>query len=266
MSRYAAMFDRCRAAGEGAFGGFLTLGDPGIEESLAAADALVAGGVDFVELGIPFSDPVADGPVIQAAAQRALAAGVRTQDCLDLIARIRALHPYTPIGILTYANIAIARGFDAFARDLAEAGADSLLVADIPSVEAAPYAEAARAAGLDWIMIAATNTPAETLRRIAELSSGFTYCVARAGVTGRDTQNFDHRALFDELAAAGAPPPILGFGISSPDSVAAGLREGAAGAVCGSAIVDLLHRDGPAALTDFVRAMKAATRPVAAKA
>lgn len=260
MSRYAAMFERCHAAGEGAFGGFLMLGDPGVEGSLAAADALVAGGVDFLELGIPFSDPVADGPIIQAAAQRALAAGVRTADCLDLISRIRARHPDVPIGILTYANIAIARGFDDFVRDLAAAGADSLLVADIPSVEAAPYADAAKAAGLDWVKIAATNTPKETLRRIADLSSGFTYCVARAGVTGRDTQNFDHRGLFDELSAAGAPPPILGFGISSPLSVAAAVREGAAGAVCGSAIVELLHREGPDALADFASAMKAATR------
>lgn len=266
MSRYTAMFDRCRAAREGAFGGFLMLGDPGIEGSLAAADALVAGGVDFLELGIPFSDPVADGPVIQAAAQRALAAGVRTADCLDLIARIRTHHADIPIGILTYANIAIARGFEGFVRELAAAGADSLLVADIPSVEAEPYAATATAAGLDWVMIAATNTPKETLRRIAELSSGFTYCVARAGVTGRDTCNFDHRALFDELAEAGGPPPILGFGISSPGSVAAAVREGAAGTVCGSAIVDLLHREGPLVLGDFAMAMKAATRPVVAEA
>jgi len=196
----------------------------------------------------------------RAPAARPPAAWARPGDCTELMARIRARHATIPIGILTYANIAIARGFDGFVHDLAAAGADSLLVADIPSVEAAPYAEAAKAAGLDWVMIAATNTPKETLRRIADLSSGFTYCVARAGVTGRDTQNFDHRGLFDELAAAGAPPPILGFGISSPASVTAGLREGAAGAVCGSAIVDLLHREGPDALADFAIAMKAATR------
>lgn len=260
MSRYAAMFDRCRANGEGAFGGFLMLGDPGIEESLAAAGALVAGGADFLELGIPFSDPVADGPIIQAAAQRALAAGVRTADCIDLIARIRARHPDVPIGVLTYANIAVARGFEGFVRELAAAGADSLLVADVPSVEAEPYAATAKAAGLDWVMIAATNTPKETLRRIADLSSGFTYCVARAGVTGRDTRTFDHRALFDELAEAGAPPPILGFGISSPDSVAAALREGAAGAVCGSAIVDGLTNGSVESLAPLVRSMKDATR------
>lgn len=258
MSRYDEMFDRL--GNQGAFGGFLMLGDPGIEASLTAADALIAGGVDFLELGIPFSDPVADGPVIQAAAQRALAAGVKTADCIAMIASIRARHPNVPIGILTYANIATARGFDAFVADLATAGADSLLVADIPTLEAEPYAQAARASGLDWVMVAATNTPPSALNRIAALASGFTYCVARAGVTGRDTTELHHRSLFEALAEAGAPRPILGFGISSPDSVAAAIREGAGGAVCGSAIVDLLHREGATALPAFIRAMKAASR------
>ena len=110
MTRYAAMFDRCRAAGEGAFGAFLMLGDPGPAESAAFLDALVAGGADMVELGIPFSDPIADGPVIQAAAVRALKAGVRTGDCLQLIAQFRARHPAIPVGILTYANIVAAHG------------------------------------------------------------------------------------------------------------------------------------------------------------
>ena len=258
MSRYAQMF--ARLDNQGAFGGFLMLGDPGVEQSLAAVDALVEGGVDFLELGIPFSDPVADGPVIQAAAQRALQAGIRTADCIAMIAAIRARHPDMPIGILTYANIAIARGFDRFVADLAAAGADSLLVADIPSLEAEPYAIAARERGLDWVMIAATNSPPATLKRIADLSSGFTYCVARAGVTGTDTTELHHRQLFDALAEAGAPPPILGFGISSPDSVGAAIREGAAGAVSGTAIVDLLHREGADALPPFIQSMKDATR------
>lgn len=263
MSRYATMFDRCRAKGEAAFGGFLMLGDPGIEQSLMAADALITGGADFLELGIPFSDPVADGPTIQAAARRAMAAGVRTGDCLKLIGQIRSRHPAIPIGILTYANIAIARGFDRFCRDLAAAGADSLLVADIPTIEARPYAALAKDAGLDWVMIAAPNTPAPAIREIAALSRGFTYCVAREGVTGRDTTAFSHRDLIDRLAAAGAPPPILGFGISTANSVAAALREGAAGVVCGSAIVTRLEEyPRPADVVAFVRELKGATRGI----
>ena len=236
MTRYAAMFERCSAHGEGALGAFVMLGDPGIAECEAYLDAPVAGGADMVELGIPFSDPVADGPVIQAAAMRALAAGVRTGDCLRMIERFRSRHPDIPLGILTYANIVAARGPERFATELADAGADSLLVADVPSLEARPYAQAARSAGIDLVMIAAPNTPPATLADIAKLSSGYTYCVARAGVTGADRDlSLDHRALFAALAEAGAPPPVLGFGIATPAHVAEALAHGAAGVICGSA-------------------------------
>jgi tryptophan synthase alpha chain len=260
MTRYAAMFDRCRAAGEGAFGAFLMLGDPDLATSAALLDALVEGGADMVELGIPFSDPVADGPVIQAAALRALGAGVRTKACLDLIAAFRARHAGVPIGILTYANIVAARGIDSFCRELATAGVDSLLVADVPSIEAAPYAAAAQSAGIDLVMIAAPNTSPPTLARIAALSSGYTYCVARAGVTGADAQlALDHGALFAALGKVGAPPPVLGFGISSPDQVRQALASGAAGVISGSAIIARVL-EGANAVRDFVAAMKAATK------
>jgi tryptophan synthase alpha chain len=259
-SRYAAMFDRCAAAGEGAFGAFLMLGDPNLEASAGLLDALVDGEADMVELGIPFSDPVADGPVIQAAAARALKAGVRTRQCLDLIAAFRSRHSNIPVGILTYANIVAARGIEAFCAELAAAGVDSLLVADVPSIEAAPYAAAARQAGIDLVMIAAPNTPRETLAKIAALSSGYTYCVARAGVTGADAElSLDHSALFAALGEAGAPPPVLGFGISSPTQVREALASGAAGVISGSAIVAKVEQ-GAAAVRDFVATMKAATR------
>ena len=260
-SRYAAMFKRCADAGEGAFGAFLMLGDPDYDTSAEMLDALVAGGADMVELGIPFSDPVADGPVIQAAAVRALAAGVRTANCCDLIAAFRARQPDIPIGILTYANIVAARGIQPFCAALNAAGADSLLVADVPSIEAAPYAAAARSTGVDLVMIAAPNTPRETLAKIAALSSGYTYCVARAGVTGADAQlSLDHGALFAALREVGAPPPVLGFGISSPEQAREALASGAAGVISGSAIVAKVEQ-GAAAVRDFVATMKAATRP-----
>ena len=262
MSRYSAMFARCAAAGEGAFGAFLMLGDPGLGESAAALDSLVAGGADMLELGIPFSDPIADGPVIQAASARALAAGVRTADCLDLIAALRQRHRDIPIGILTYANIVVARGLDRFVRELSAAGADSLLIADVPSLEAERFTRASAAAGLDPVMIAAPNTPRAVLDRIAALSSGYTYCVARAGVTGADRDlTLDHGALFAALARAGAPPPVLGFGIATPAHVAEALASGAAGVISGSAIVRRLAEGAsPQALSEFVAAMKAATR------
>jgi tryptophan synthase alpha chain len=261
MTRYAAMFERCAARGEGALGAFLMLGDPGPVESEAYLDALVAGGADLIELGIPFSDPLADGPVIQAAAMRALAAGVRTADCLNMIARLRARHPAVPIGVLTYANIVAARGIETFAGDLAKAGADSLLVADAPSIEARPYAAAAHVAGIDLVMVAAPNTPPATLGNIANLSSGYTYCVARAGVTGADaTLALDHGRLFAALAEAGAAPPVLGFGIATPAHVRQALAHGAAGAISGSALVDRIAKGAsPAELAQFVGQLKAAS-------
>jgi tryptophan synthase alpha chain len=262
MSRYAAMFERLRARGEGAFGAFVMLGDPDPPASARVLDALVEGGADMIEVGIPFSDPIADGPVIQAAAQRALASGVRTAECFELIAAFRRRHPQVPVGILTYANLVLARGRRGFFSRAAEAGADSLLVADLPSIEAESWAREMRHAGLDPVLIAAANTPAEALRKIAGLCGGYTYCVTRPGITGTHTQARFDPALIDRLRRLGAPPPVFGFGISTPDHVRAALDAGAAGVICGSAIVSLVAGAvSPAtAVAPFVASLKAATR------
>ena len=254
MSRYAMMFDRL--GGEGAFGAFLMLGDPGLETSAALLDAVVEGGADMIEVGIPFSDPVADGPVIQAAAQRALAAGVRVGNCLELIASFRVRHPTVPVGILTYANIVVAR--DGFMRDAAEAGADSLLIADLPALEAEPFVRQMEQAGIEPVLIAAANTPGPTLERIADLSQAYTYCVSRAGITGTHAGGQFDAGLIARVKAAAAPPPVFGFGISKPEHVRAALAAGAKGVICGSAIVDLAARGGDIAV--FVDVLKAATR------
>lgn len=262
MSRYGAMFERLRARGEGAFGAFVMLGDPDPPASARVLDALVDGGADMIEVGIPFSDPIADGPVIQAASGRALAAGVRTAECFDLIAHFRRRHPEVPVGILTYANLVLARGRRDFFARAAQAGADSLLVADLPSIEAQPWADEMREAGLDPVLIAASNTPDDTLRKIARLSGGYTYCVTRAGITGNHAgARFDPK-LIDRLRNLGAPPPVFGFGISKPDHVRAALDAGASGVICGSAIVSLIAAAvSPAsAVAPFVASLKAATR------
>lgn len=256
MSRYAAMFDRLAATGEAALGAFLMLGDPDLETSAALLDAVVAGGADMVEVGIPFSDPVADGPVIQAAAQRALAAGVRVGDCFELIARFRDRHPEVPVGILTYANLVMARG--GFARGAAEAGADSLLIADVPSLEAEPYARQMEQAGIEPVLIAAANTPDDKLTKIASLSKAYTYCVSRAGITGTHSGGTFDARLPSKLRQAGAPPPVFGFGISAREHVRAAIDAGAAGVICGSAIVDCAARGGD--IEALVRTLKAATR------
>jgi len=257
MNRYDAMFQRL--GNQGAFGGFVMLGDPTPEASGATLDALVEGGADMIEVGIPFSDPIADGPTIQAAADRALQAGTTPAVCFELLRAFRSRHPDVPVGVLTYANLVLARGRDAFYLAAAEAGVDSILIADAPVLEAKPFAAAARAHGIDPVMIAAPNTPERTLGRIAELGSGYTYCVARAGVTGTETEmQLNHGTLFDALRRFGAPPPVLGFGISTPAHVCTALDAGAAGVISGSAIVKLVDR-GPEAVRDFVAAMKAAT-------
>jgi tryptophan synthase alpha chain len=237
MTRYAAMFAGLQARGEGALGAFVMLGDPDLGTSARRLGELVDGGADMIELGMPFSDPVADGPVIQAAAKRALDAGVRVADCFDLIAGFRRRFADVPVGILTYANLVMAPGRETFFRRLAEAGADSLLVADVPAREAGPWAAEMRDVGIDPVMIAASNTPPETLATIARLGSGYTYCVTRAGITGTHAAATFDRGLIAALADAGAPPPVFGFGIATPGHVRAALDAGAAGVISGSAIV-----------------------------
>lgn len=254
MSRYAAMFERLK--GEGAFGAFLMLGDPDLKRSAKLLDTVVEGGADMIEVGIPFSDPVADGPVIQAAAQRALRAGVRVDDCLHLIASFRQRHADVPVGILTYANIVVARA--GFMRDAADAGADSLLIADVPVVEAERFALQMEQAGIEPVLIAAANTPDATLQRVAKMSKAYTYCVSRVGITGTHAGGEFDAGLVERANRAGAPPAIFGFGISKPEHVRAALDAGARGVICGSAIVDLASRQGDVA--SFVQTLKAVTR------
>ena len=254
MSRYARMFDRL--GGEGAFGAFLMLGDPDPDTSAALLEAVVAGGADMVEVGFPFSDPIADGPVIQAAATRALEARVRTADCFRIIADFRARHPDVPVGILTYANLVMARGRADFFDQAAQAGADSLLVGDLPSIEAGPWAQEMVANGIDPVLIAASNSPQQTLDRVAALSRGYVYCVTRAGVTGTHAEAHFDAGFIARLE--GGPPPIFGFGISTPDHVRQAMRAGAAGVICGSAIVDCAARGGD--VRALVASLKAGTR------
>jgi len=271
VTRYEARFAELRQKNEGAFVPFVMLGDPDQETSARILRALVDGGADCLEVGIPYSDPIADGPVIQAAATRALAQGSTVAQSFALIAALRAYAPTIPIGVLTYANLVVNRGRDGFYTAAAHCGVDSVLVADVPVFEAHPFVAAARAANVAPILIAPPNATEETLARVAQLGSAYTYCVARAGVTGADRElHLAHGPLFATLAKHHAPPPLLGFGISTPAHVKAAIAAGAFGAISGSATVSLIANhlaahpgdvDGLAtALTAFVAAMKAATR------
>ncbi|GGB31522.1 tryptophan synthase alpha chain [Oceanisphaera marina] len=266
MSRYNRLFDRLTAANQGAFVPFVTLGDPTPEQSLKVIDALIAGGADALELGIPFSDPVADGPTIQAATLRALNAGTRTQTCFDMLAQVREKYPDIPMGLLVYANLVFAPGLDNFYRRAAAAGVDSVLVADAPLEMSAPFKAAADKAGIETIFIAPPNGDEATLKAIAEAGSGYTYLLSRAGVTGTETKaGKPVDTLLATLKQFNAPPSLLGFGISTPQQVRDAISAGAAGAISGSAVVKIIeqhqhdHQAMTDALTAFVKDMKAAT-------
>jgi tryptophan synthase alpha chain len=266
-ARYDRMFARLAAAREGALIPFLVLGDPDPPTCRAAIQAVLRGGADALELGLPFSDPIADGPVIQAAASRALAAGVRQADCWELVRRVRRDAPELPIGLLVYANLVCHREPAEFYRAAAAAGVDSVLVADLPVAEGAPLAEAARAAGIAPVFIAPPNAGPERLAAIAAAGEGYTYVTSREGVTGADQRlRLDLRALLGRLAGLGAPPPVLGFGIATPEQVRQALAMGARGAISGSALVRCLAEGGAAAtapggtLEQLVAGLKRATR------
>lgn len=268
-ARYDAMFARLDAAAEGAFIPFVTLGDPDPRRSLAIVRALVEAGADALELGLPFSDPIADGPVLQAAAMRTLGAGVKRADCWRIVAAVRAECPALPIGLLVYANLVCHQDPAEFYAQAAQAGVDSVLVADLPLMEAGPVADAARRAGIAPVYIAPPNADEARLRAIAAAGNGYTYVTSREGVTGADATLGDGPSrLIARLRALDAPPPVLGFGISNTVQVRAALAMGALGVISGSAVVQRIaaHLGDDAAttkaLTTFVRDMKAATRRI----
>lgn len=253
------MFERLARAREGAFIPFVMLGDPDPARSAAVVRSLAAAGADALELGLPFSDPIADGPVIQAAATRALAAGTRRSDCWAIVQAIRREYPELPVGLLVYANLVCHRAPAEFYGEAATAGVDSVLVADLPVSEAEPVAAAARERGIAPVFIAPPNADAARLKAIAAAGEGYTYVTSREGVTGADQQlRHNQSALIEVLRSFGAPPPVLGFGISNPEQVRAALRMGAAGVISGSAVVRRVAEGGDVAA--FVREMKQATR------
>lgn len=267
MERYDNLFAQLKARKEGAFVPFVTLGDPTPEQSLKVIDALIEGGADALELGIPFSDPLADGPTIQNATLRAFAAGVTPTHCFEMLAAIRHKHPTIPIGLLMYANLVFNRGIDEFYAECARVGVDSVLVADVPIEESAPFRQAAMRHNVAPIFICPPNADDELLRQIAAHGRGYTYLLSRAGVTGTENRAaLPLHHLVEKLAEYQAAPPLQGFGISTPDQVAATIEAGAAGAISGSATVKIIERnlDNPQAmlaeLKDFAQRMKAATK------
>ena len=264
--RYQSTFATLAEKNEGAFVPFVTIGDPGPEQSLAIIKTLIDAGADALELGIPFSDPSADGVTIQQAGLRALNAGVTTDTCIEILSKVREYAPQIPIGLLLYGNLVFARGLDNFYRDMKAAGVDSILIADLPIRESRPFRDIAQQHGISQIFIAPPNASDETLREVASFGRGYTYVLSRAGVTGTETKaNMPANHLIDALREYNAAPPVLGFGISEPSQVQEAITAGAAGAISGSATVKIIENnldDNDKMLTElsaFVSAMKAAT-------
>lgn len=267
MSRYDSCFAALKANRQGAFVPFVTLGDPTPDQSIEIIKALIDGGADALELGLPFSDPVADGPVIQRANLRALDAGTNFDDILRILKAVRDYSPNIPIGLLVYANLVYAKGIHSFYQQMSDVGVDSVLIADVPTKEATRFANVARENGIAPVFIAPPDASDALLKTVATACEGYVYLLSRSGVTGAETQmQAPASALIDKLKQAGAPPILLGFGISQPEHVQKALVAGAQGAISGSAVVAIIEEnlDNTAQqitqLTAFVQRMKAAAQ------
>lgn len=258
----AEKFAQLRARNEKALIAFITAGDPSLEDLPSIISMLVEAGVDILEIGVPFSDPIADGPTIQASSQRALDRGVRPGAILEVL---KGIDVPIPIVLMGYYNTAYRRGLVSYAQDLKAAGASGTIMCDLIPEEGDDWIAASQSAGLDTIFLAAPTSTPDRLTEVARVATGFLYAVSRTGVTGAQTvTSSDARGLVETLKGLTEVPVCVGFGISTPEQV----REVAAyadGAVVGSWLVDLLARDwqggaGAQEIGSKVAALKVATR------
>lgn len=237
MSRIAARFAELHAANRAAFVPFITGGDPDSDTSFEILSALPGAGADVIELGVPFSDPMADGPAVQASSLRALEAGMTVHKLLDLVRRFRKADNKTPIILMGYYNPIHAYGTAKFAKDAAAAGVDGLITVDLPPEEDEVLRAPANAHGIDIVRLTTPTTDGKRLATIASGASGFLYYVSIAGVTGtKDFAEDEVRGAVARLKAGAKLPVAVGFGIKTPEQAAA-IARFADGAVVGSAIV-----------------------------
>lgn len=244
-----------------AFIAFLTCGDPDLQTTLQLVKAMEQAGADLVELGIPFSDPVAEGPVIQGANVRALAGGVTTDKILEMVRRLRE-EVSIPLLFMTYANVVFSYGTGRFLKAAADAGIDGLILPDVPYEEREDFAPECLQYGIDYIPLVAPTSRGR-VQRIAQSAQGFVYCVSSMGVTGERTNLGGQAAgLVEQVRQYTEVPAAVGFGVSTPEQAAqvAGVADGV---IVGSAIVRLIQqygRDAVGPVCEFVKAMKAAIR------
>ncbi|MXX90964.1 MAG: tryptophan synthase subunit alpha [Boseongicola sp. SB0677_bin_26] len=254
MTRIDARFAALRAEGRKAFVAYVMAGDPDYDASLEILKGLPGAGVDVIELGLPFTDPMADGPVIQLAGQRALAAGQTLEKTLALVQAFREDDDDAPIVLMGYYNPILNHGVGAFLRDAKAAGVDGLIVVDLPPEEDDELCIPAQAAGLNFIRLATPTTDERRLPKVMQNTSGFVYYVSITGITGAaDAVAGEVGPEVDRIRAATELPVVVGFGIKTPEA-GREIARIADGAVVGSAIVDLVGKGRPPAeVLDFVR-------------
>jgi tryptophan synthase alpha chain len=243
MTRIARRFAELREAGRRGLVAYLTAGDPSLDRTPPLVEALERGGADLIELGVPFSDPIADGPVIQRASERALCNGASLRAIIGLVEKIRS-RSEIPLLLFSYLNPVLRYGFSRFAADAAAAGADGTLLTDLSVEEAGPYVTEMRAQNLDTVFLAAPTSTPRRLELVSRYSTGFVYLVSRTGVTGeRESLSDSLLPLIRRLRAVTDLPLAVGFGISRPEHLAE-LAPHADAAVVGSAIVRLIEQHG----------------------
>ena len=245
MNAITEAFQKIKAQKSGALIGYIMAGDPNLDTTPKIADALIKGGVDILELGLPFSDPIADGPTIQAASVRALAAKTTPVKVLEIAKQIRLSHD-VPVVIMTYYNPVFKMGIGKFCTVAKNHLVDGIIIPDLPVEEAEDYKEAAAKAGLETIFLAAPSTSNERLSKIVECSSGFLYLVSHFGVTGAKAVVEDSTIQFVKRVlpfTSGRVPLAVGFGVSKPDHVRRLIAAGSDGVIVGSAFVKLIQEN-----------------------
>jgi tryptophan synthase alpha chain len=259
MSSISKTFQEAKDRGNGVLIGYIMAGDPNPESTPKIADAIIRGGIDILELGLPFSDPIADGPTIQAASVRALSAGTTPLKVLEVAKQIKQKHDI-PIVVMTYYNPVFRIGLERFCRLAKDCMVDGFIVPDLPVEEAGNYRKAARTHGLDTIFLAAPSTTNERLSRIVDSSSGFLYLVSHYGVTGAKTDVEDSTVQLIKRVkpfTADKIPLAVGFGISKPEHVERIIHAGADGAIVGSTFINIIQKNNSGMLKELQETAKA---------
>lgn len=267
MKSYAETFRQLKSRKEAALIPFSVIGYPDFDSSLKIVETLVSSGADILELGLPFSDPTADGPTIQEADFQALKAGITPDRCFQFIEKVRTFTD-APIGLLIYANLIYRYEIISFYRKAHCTGVNSILIADVPIEEARAFIQAARHTGIDTVFLVSPLTRGKRLRMILDAARGFVYIVSRLGVTGvRENLHRQVYPILKKVKQQTQLPVCVGFGISTPAQVRTLSKAGADGIIVGSAIIKLIQQHSEnssqmyAELSHFIQSLKAGTRP-----